>query len=68
LITDAEANANSTPGTALEYAFALDGHVADLVAKTSPEGRRWGFGYDSVGNLTSVTDPAGTATTNVPDD
>jgi RHS repeat-associated protein len=68
LITDAEANANSTPGTALEYEFALGGHVADLVAKTSPEGLRWEFGYDSVGNLTSVTDPAGTATTDVPDD
>jgi len=68
LITDAEASANGTAGTVLEYAFALDGHVADLVAKTSPEGRRWAFGYDSVGNLTSVVDPAGTATANVPDD
>lgn len=61
-ITDAEANANGTAGTVLEYDFALDGHVADLVSKTSPEGRAWEFGYDSVGNLTSVTDPAGTAT------
>ncbi|WP_162606077.1 DNRLRE domain-containing protein, partial [Jiangella aurantiaca] len=61
-ITDAEANANGTPATTLSYRTDLNGHVADLTGKVSPEGRAWSFGYDAVGNLTSVTDPAGTAT------
>ncbi|MCF6526090.1 DNRLRE domain-containing protein [Streptomyces sp. JJ36] len=64
---DAEANANGTAGTTLTYATSLNGHVADLWQKTSPEGRTWQFGYDSYGNLTSVTDPKGVATTTTGD-
>ncbi len=48
-------------GTALEYQTRADGYSADLFRKTSPEGRAWQFGYDSFGNLTSVTDPKGVA-------
>ena len=33
----------------------------------SPEGRTWTFGYDPLGNLTSVTDPKGNATATVDD-
>lgn len=61
-IRDAEANANNWPATKMEYRTALDGHVADLTAKTTPEGRRWSFVYDDRGNLVAVTDPKGTAT------
>ncbi|WP_406272412.1 DNRLRE domain-containing protein [Streptomyces sp. NBC_00191] len=45
-----------------EYQTRLDGYSADLVRKTSPEGRSSKFGYDCFGNLKSVTDPKGTAT------
>lgn len=58
-IRDAEAFKNGFAATRLEYRTALDGHVADLTAKTSPEGRKWVFGYDERGNLISVTDPKG---------
>ncbi len=58
---DAEANANGTAAQTLEYQTALNGYVADLWRKTSPEGRTSQFGYDSFGNLTSVTDPKGVA-------
>jgi YD repeat-containing protein len=37
--------------------------TSPTIGKTSPEGRTWAFGYDAQGNLTTVTDPAGTATT-----
>ncbi|WP_193318955.1 DNRLRE domain-containing protein [Nonomuraea phyllanthi] len=77
-ITDAEANKNGTPGTTLDYVSALGGHVADLVAKTSPNGNTpgsgdgaehytWKFGYDGNGNLKTVTDPLGVLTDD-PDD
>ncbi|WP_052737988.1 RHS repeat-associated core domain-containing protein [Bacillus sp. SA1-12] len=46
----------------LEYQYSKGGHVADLVKKTSPEGRVHTFTYDSTGNLLSVTDPKGNAT------
>jgi RHS repeat-associated protein len=46
----------------LDYQYSHDGHVADLVKKTSPEGRTYTFTYDKNGNLTSVTDPKGNAT------
>ncbi|MDN3295931.1 DNRLRE domain-containing protein [Streptomyces ficellus] len=46
-----------------EYQTRLDGFSADLYRKTSPEGRTWQFGYDSFGNLKTVTDPKGVATT-----
>jgi YD repeat-containing protein len=39
------------------YQTRLDGFSADLFTKTSPEGRKWQFGYDSFGNLKTVTDP-----------
>ncbi|MGW5472148.1 golvesin C-terminal-like domain-containing protein [Streptomyces chartreusis] len=51
-----------------EYQTRADGFSADLFRKTSPEGRAWQFGYDNFGNLKSVTDPKGVATTSVPDD
>nr|WP_246220888.1 DNRLRE domain-containing protein [Phytoactinopolyspora mesophila] len=60
-ITDAQANAGGGQSTTLSYQAQLNGHVAELIEKESPEGRTWAFGYDAVGNLTSVTDPAGTA-------
>ncbi|MFP8941101.1 DNRLRE domain-containing protein [Streptomyces fenghuangensis] len=64
---DAEANKNGTEPQTLTYATAMDGHVADLWRKVSPEGRTWRFDYDTFGNLTSVTDPKGTATTTADD-
>ncbi|MEW2506027.1 hypothetical protein AB0878_36805 [Amycolatopsis sp. NPDC047767] len=67
-IRDAEAVANNTPATVLGYQTSLNGAVAELTSKTSPEGRKWMFGYDTRGNLTTVTDPKGVATTAVPDD
>jgi RHS repeat-associated protein len=67
-ITDAQANADGTAPTTLTYQSTLNGFVAELTEKRSPEGRRWAFGYDTFGNLTSVTDPKGTATPAVPDD
>ncbi|MCX3064245.1 golvesin C-terminal-like domain-containing protein [Streptomyces beihaiensis] len=62
-------NAGSYPAdaTALTYQTRADGYSADLYTKTSPEGHVWQFGYDSFGNLTSVTDPDGTATTTTGD-
>ncbi|WP_306191921.1 DNRLRE domain-containing protein [Streptomyces sp. MK5] len=51
-----------------EYQTRADGYSADLFRKTSPEGRAWQFGYDTFGNLKTVTDPKGVATTTVPDD
>ncbi|WP_345010482.1 DNRLRE domain-containing protein [Streptomyces shaanxiensis] len=51
-----------------EYQTRADGFSADLFRKTSPEGRAWQFGYDSFGNLKTVTDPKGVATTTVAGD
>ncbi|MGW1028113.1 golvesin C-terminal-like domain-containing protein [Streptomyces sp. NPDC002577] len=45
-----------------EYQTRADGFSADLFRKTSPAGRAWQFGYDSFGNLKTVTDPKGVAT------
>ncbi|WP_418959587.1 DNRLRE domain-containing protein [Streptomyces tritici] len=64
---DAEANKNGTAATTFTYATGLNGHIADLFRKTSPEGRTWQFGHDTRGNLTSVTDPKGVATTTAGD-
>jgi len=66
-IKDAEAVVNGWPGTTLAYQTGMNGHVADLIAKQSPEGRRWTFGYNTEGDLTSVTDPIGNTTAD-PDD
>ncbi|CAM5276141.1 DNRLRE domain-containing protein [Streptomyces tanashiensis] len=65
---DAEANKNGTAATVYTYQTRADGFSADLATKTSPEGRKWQFGYDAFGNLKTVTDPLGAATTSVPDD
>ncbi|MER6919120.1 DNRLRE domain-containing protein [Streptomyces spiralis] len=59
---DAEAVKNGWPATVYTYRTRLDGYSADLYTKTSPEGREWLFGYDTFGNLTSVTDPKGVST------
>ncbi|CAL9574712.1 hypothetical protein SUDANB95_04869 [Actinosynnema sp. ALI-1.44] len=61
-IRDAEAVVNNWPATQLGYQTGLNGYTAELTSKTSPEGRRWEFGYDAKGNLTSVTDPKGVST------
>ncbi|WP_251063536.1 MULTISPECIES: DNRLRE domain-containing protein [unclassified Streptomyces] len=50
-----------------EYQTRADGYSADLFRKTSPEGRKWQFGYDSFGNLKTVTDPKGVVTTTAGD-
>ncbi|GAA3498767.1 hypothetical protein GCM10019016_058700 [Streptomyces prasinosporus] len=50
-----------------EYQTRADGYAADLFRKTSPEGRAWQFGYDAFGNLTTLTDPKGVATTTAGD-
>ena len=63
---DAQANADNTPATTFGYQTGPN-HTADLTSRTSPEGRKWTFGYDAAGNLTSVTDPAGNATTTAGD-
>lgn len=60
-IRDPEANQNDTAPTRLDYRYGLGGHTAEVTMKVTPEGRRWDFGYDSLGNLTTVTDPKGTA-------
>ncbi|MEW2626097.1 DNRLRE domain-containing protein [Streptomyces sp. NPDC048106] len=64
---DAEAVKNSWPATVYTYQTRLDGYSADLYTKTSPEGHTWQFGYDAFGNLTSVTDPKGVATSTAGD-
>ncbi|MFE5096310.1 DNRLRE domain-containing protein [Streptomyces sp. NPDC056638] len=62
-----------TPGTypansaRYVYQTRADGYSADLFTKTSPEGRKWQFGYDTFGNLKTVTDPKGVATTTAGD-
>ncbi|XCW06533.1 DNRLRE domain-containing protein [Streptomyces sp. HUAS MG47] len=62
------ANGAALPGAAqFAYQTRLDGYSADLVRKTSREGRAWQFGYDAFGNLTKVTDPKGVATATVDD-
>ncbi|MCK2216365.1 DNRLRE domain-containing protein [Actinomadura sp. ATCC 31491] len=66
-LKDAEANKNGTTPTTLVYQTGLNGYVADLIEKTSPEGRKWKFGYDAKGNLKTVTDPLGVETATVDD-
>nr|WSY52321.1 DNRLRE domain-containing protein [Streptomyces sp. NBC_00886] len=64
------ADATKWPANASKYEYQTraDGFSADLFRKTSPEGRAWQFGYDSFGNLTTVTDPKGVATTTIAGD
>jgi RHS repeat-associated protein len=59
---DAEANKNGTAATVYAYQTRLDGYSADLFTKTSPEGRKWQYGYDAFGNLKTATDPKGVST------
>ncbi|SCG67212.1 RHS repeat-associated core domain-containing protein [Micromonospora siamensis] len=66
-IKDAEAVKNGTSGTVLAYQRQLNGYVADLAEKTSPEGRKWTFGYETDGDLSWVVDPMGNTTAD-PDD
>lgn len=66
-IRDAEAVANNTAATVLGYQTGLGGYTAELTSKTSPEGRKWVFAYDTKGNLTHVTDPKGVATPEIGD-
>ena len=58
---DAEGNANGTAPARMTYRTGLNGFIADLETSSSPVGRTWTYGYDTLGNLTSATDPAGTA-------
>ncbi|MEU4770963.1 DNRLRE domain-containing protein [Micromonospora sp. NPDC023644] len=60
-IKDAEAVKNGTPGTVLTYQRQLNGYVAEVLTKTSPEGRKWAFSYTAEGDVHTVTDPLGTA-------
>ncbi|MEV5341505.1 DNRLRE domain-containing protein [Streptomyces sp. NPDC052676] len=57
------------PANSAQYTYQTraDGFAADLYTKTSPEGRKWQFGYDTFGNLKTVTDPKGVATTTAGD-
>ncbi|WP_154937200.1 DNRLRE domain-containing protein [Micromonospora palomenae] len=61
-IKDAEAVKNGTSGTVLAYQRQLNGYVADLTEKTSPEGRKYTFGYETDGDLAWVVDPMGNTT------
>ncbi|MFR9781125.1 hypothetical protein ACL02O_34455, partial [Micromonospora sp. MS34] len=61
-IKDAEAVRNGWPGTVLTYQRQLNGYVADLTEKTSPEGRKWTFGYEPDGDVAWVVDPIGNTT------
>ncbi|HEY2671359.1 MAG TPA: DNRLRE domain-containing protein, partial [Rugosimonospora sp.] len=58
---DAQANHDGTAGTTYTYQTALNGHVADLTSELTPRRRLWTFGYDTHGNVTSVTKPLGNA-------
>ncbi|MEV0622293.1 DNRLRE domain-containing protein [Nonomuraea sp. NPDC050404] len=66
-LRDAEANTNNTAPSTLVYQAGLNGYVADLIEKTSPEGRKWAFGYNAQGSLLSVTDPLGVASSTAGD-
>ncbi|MEU8887834.1 DNRLRE domain-containing protein [Streptomyces sp. NPDC048442] len=50
-----------------EYKAQVDGYAADLRKKTSAEHRSWQFDYDEFGNLKTVTDPKGVASTEAGD-
>ncbi|WP_238453456.1 hypothetical protein [Micromonospora sp. ATA51] len=46
----------------LTYQRQLNGYVAEVITKTSPEGRKWTFGYTAEGDIETVTDPLGNTT------
>ncbi|MGS2615359.1 golvesin C-terminal-like domain-containing protein [Micromonospora sp. LZ34] len=66
-IKDATAVANGTSGTVLGYQRQLNGYVAELTEKTSPEGRKHTFGYEPDGDLAWVVDPVGNTTADAND-
>ena len=66
-VKDAEAVKNGWAGTTLTYQTGLNGHIADVIGKVSQQGNVFTFGYDTEGDLTSVTDPDGNATTTAND-
>lgn len=57
--TDAQANHDGTASTVYTYDTSLSGFVAEVASETTPQGREWTFGYDTNGNLTSLTEPLG---------
>ncbi|MEV0663872.1 DNRLRE domain-containing protein [Actinomadura luteofluorescens] len=61
-LKDAEAVKNGWNGTRLTYQTGLNGHIADLINKQSPEGRTHTFGYTPEGDLATITDPLGNTT------
>lgn len=65
--TDCAPGTHPADAATFEYQTRADGYAADLWRKTSPEGRAWQFGYDTFGNLTTVTDPKGVATATADD-
>ncbi|WP_170285257.1 DNRLRE domain-containing protein [Micromonospora palomenae] len=67
VVKDAEAVKNGWPGTVLTYQRQLNGYVAEVLTKTSSEGRKWSFAYTAEGDIESVTDPLGNTTATVGD-
>ncbi len=65
--TDCATGTHPANAATYDYQTRADGYAADLWRKTSPEGRAWQFGYDSFGNLKTVTDPKGVATATADD-
>ncbi|MFE9653200.1 DNRLRE domain-containing protein [Micromonospora sp. NPDC006431] len=61
-VKDAEAVRNGWPGTVLTYQRQLNGYVAEVISKTSSEGRKWTFTYTAAGDVETVTDPVGNTT------
>lgn len=61
-ILDPENAAAGGEPTRLRYEFSRDGHVADLVGRSTPGGREWRFTTDERGNVVKTEDPAGFAT------
>ncbi|MFE9207576.1 polymorphic toxin-type HINT domain-containing protein [Micromonospora sp. NPDC007230] len=61
-VRDAETVRNGWPGTVLTYQRQLNGYVAEVVSKTSSEGRKWTFTYTAEGDAETVTDPVGNTT------
>jgi RHS repeat-associated protein len=60
-MTDAQANHDGTAGYTYTYDTSDDGHIAEIASELTPQQRLWTFGYDTNGNLTSVTEPLGNA-------
>src|SRR5260370_41700778 len=52
---DALANKNGTAGTTYTYQTGLNGHIADLISKQTPQQRLWTSRYDANRNPTPAT-------------